>query len=204
MANEIVGRFAPAPTGPLHLGSLVAAVGSYLFARSAGGRWLVRIEDLDTLRAVPGADGEILEALDRYGLVWDGDPQYQSRRTSLYDAALARLRASQSVFDCSAPVRICNAPGPLLSQRIRAGSSTPERAGMGCQRGRRRERFDFASTGRSLHSTTWFMDASRKSFHRSPAISSSSARTASSHISWQLSSMMPNRASRRLFAGLTC
>ncbi len=100
MANEIVGRFAPAPTGPLHLGSLVAAVGSYLFARAAGGRWLVRIEDLDTPRAVPGADGEILEALDRYGLVWDGDPQYQSRRTPLYDAALALLRASGSVFDC--------------------------------------------------------------------------------------------------------
>ena len=100
MASPNVGRFAPAPTGPLHLGSLVAAVGSYLFARAAGGRWLVRIEDLDTLRVVRGADGEILEALNRYGLAWDGDPQYQSRRTALYDAALAHLRGSARLFDC--------------------------------------------------------------------------------------------------------
>ena len=94
---NIVGRFAPSPTGPLHFGSLVAAVGSWLFARAAGGRWLVRIEDLDTARVVPGSEQEILAALEKYGLEWDGEVVRQSERTALYDAALARL----PVYDCA-------------------------------------------------------------------------------------------------------
>lgn len=94
------GRFAPSPTGPLHLGSLVAAVGSWLFARSAGGEWLVRMEDLDGPRVVPGAADEILRALERYGLSWDGEVAVQSERTGLYEAALARLRAARLAYDC--------------------------------------------------------------------------------------------------------
>src|SRR5882762_1081271 len=96
-----IGRFAPSPTGPLHLGSLVAAVGSWLFARREGGRWLVRMEDLDTPRVVAGSADEILHALERYGLTWDDDVDYQSRRTRLYDDALARLRARNLVYDCA-------------------------------------------------------------------------------------------------------
>lgn len=95
-----VGRFAPSPTGPLHLGSLVAAVGSWLFARKDGGRWLVRLEDLDTPRVVRGSEEEILEALVRYGLEWDGEVVRQSERTRLYDEALAALRVRGQVFDC--------------------------------------------------------------------------------------------------------
>jgi glutamyl-Q tRNA(Asp) synthetase len=95
------GRFAPSPTGPLHLGSLVAAVGSWLFARREGGRWLVRMEDLDTPRVVPGAADEILHALERYGLTWDGEVVYQSQRIALYDDALATLRAQNLVYDCA-------------------------------------------------------------------------------------------------------
>lgn len=98
---NVVGRFAPSPTGPLHFGSLVAAVGSWLFARAAGGRWLVRIEDLDTVRVVRGSEEEILEALRRYGLTWDGEIVRQSQRTALYDAALARLRARGLAYDCA-------------------------------------------------------------------------------------------------------
>jgi glutamyl-Q tRNA(Asp) synthetase len=98
--GDAVGRFAPSPTGPLHLGSLVAAVGSWLFARRSGGRWLVRMEDLDTPRVVPGADAEILAALARYGLCWDGEPVYQSRRLALYEDALRRLRERGLVYDC--------------------------------------------------------------------------------------------------------
>lgn len=96
----MTGRFAPSPTGPLHLGSLVAAVGSWLFARRAGGRWLVRMEDLDRPRVVPGSAEEILEALRRYGLEWDGDVVYQSQRTTLYETALAQLREKGLVYDC--------------------------------------------------------------------------------------------------------
>jgi len=94
-------RFAPSPTGPLHLGSLVAAVGSWLFARRENGRWLVRMEDLDTPRVVPGSAEEILAALRRYGLEWDGEVVYQSQRTSLYEAALAALRKKDLVYDCA-------------------------------------------------------------------------------------------------------
>jgi glutamyl-Q tRNA(Asp) synthetase len=95
-----IGRFAPSPTGPLHFGSLVAAVASWLFARSAGGRWLVRMEDIDTPRVVPGSADEILAALRRYGLEWDGEVVRQSERTGLYAAAVAALRASGLVYDC--------------------------------------------------------------------------------------------------------
>src|SRR6185369_13886711 len=97
---EVTGRFAPSPTGPLHLGSLVAALGSWLFARRAGGRWLVRMEDLDAPRVVPGSAEEILEALRRYELHWDGEVVFQSRRTALYDAAIDVLRSKNLVYDC--------------------------------------------------------------------------------------------------------
>jgi glutamyl-Q tRNA(Asp) synthetase len=86
------GRFAPSPSGPLHFGSLVAALASWLDARAAGGRWLVRIEDLDQPRVQPGAADDILRTLERLGLYWDGDVVFQSRRTSLYEQALSRLR----------------------------------------------------------------------------------------------------------------
>jgi len=85
------GRFAPSPSGPLHMGSLIAALASWLDARAAGGRWLVRIEDLDRPRCVPGADQEILRCLAQLGLDWDGDVVYQSERLPLYRAALERL-----------------------------------------------------------------------------------------------------------------
>ena len=87
-----VGRFAPSPTGPLHFGSLVAALASWLDARAARGRWLVRIEDLDAPRTQPGAAQEILGTLGRLGLEWDGEPVFQSKRTGVYEAALHELR----------------------------------------------------------------------------------------------------------------
>ena len=87
------GRFAPSPTGPLHAGSLVAALASWLDARAHRGQWLVRIEDVDRLRCVPGADAEILRQLAACGLLPDAPPQRQSRREALYQAALDRLIA---------------------------------------------------------------------------------------------------------------
>lgn len=96
-----VGRFAPSPTGPLHFGSLVAAAASWLDARRAGGRWLVRMEDLDAPRVVAGAADTILRQLEACGLAWDGEVESQSRRIALYEAALARLAPHVYACACS-------------------------------------------------------------------------------------------------------
>jgi glutamyl-Q tRNA(Asp) synthetase len=96
----VTGRFAPSPTGPLHAGSLVAALGSWLDARAQGGRWLVRIEDVDTPRCLPGMDRVILQQLDTLGLAPDEPPLYQSTRGDAYRQALDTLRASGWAYDC--------------------------------------------------------------------------------------------------------
>ena len=101
VGRKPLGRFAPSPTGPLHLGSLLAAVGSYLDARAAGGRWLVRIEDLDTPRVVPGCADQQLRILESFGFEWDGDVLYQSTRREAYRDAMANLAASGRTFRCS-------------------------------------------------------------------------------------------------------
>jgi len=95
-----VGRFAPSPTGPLHFGSLVAAVGSYLEARAHGGQWLVRIEDIDPPREVAGASDLILRTLEAYGFEWDGTVLYQSRRDEVYHDTLARLLETGLAYRC--------------------------------------------------------------------------------------------------------
>lgn len=95
-----VGRFAPSPTGPLHFGSLAAAVGSYCDARAAGGRWLVRMEDIDPPRAMPGASELILRQLGGYGFEPDGAVLYQHDRSPAYDEALAQLARQGDVFWC--------------------------------------------------------------------------------------------------------
>src|SRR4249919_1859637 len=95
------GRFAPSPTGPLHFGSLVAAVGSWADARARGGEWLVRMEDLDPPRVVPGAADDILHSLEALGLEWDGPAVRQSERGEAYRAALDRLRDRGALFACA-------------------------------------------------------------------------------------------------------
>jgi len=115
------GRFAPSPTGPLHFGSLVAAVGSYLDARANGGEWLVRIEDIDAPRTVSGASEGILRTLEGFGFEWDGEVVFQSRRLDLYHAALVHLQLAGLVYPCScsrseiaASASRCSIDGGLL------------------------------------------------------------------------------------------
>ena len=97
---DYIGRFAPSPTGPLHAGSLVAALASWLDAKAHGGQWLVRMEDVDTPRCIPGADQTILQQLAACGLYPDAPPVYQSQRSSLYQNALDQLIAQSLAYPC--------------------------------------------------------------------------------------------------------
>ena len=117
------GRFAPSPTGALHLGSLLTAVGSYLDARGAGGEWLVRIEDVDRAREVEGAADAILRTLERFGLDWDGPVLHQSARSEAYRAALETLAGLGLTYNCS------------CSRSDLGAAETPERRYPGTCRG---------------------------------------------------------------------
>ena len=99
--SAYVGRFAPSPTGPLHAGSLVAALASCLDARARHGRWLLRIEDLDAPREMPGAAGAIIDTLARLGFRHDGGIVFQSRRGDTYRQAFERLAAAGHVYPCA-------------------------------------------------------------------------------------------------------
>lgn len=115
---KYTGRFAPTPTGPLHFGSLIAAVASYCDARSVGGQWLLRMEDLDPPREMPGAARRIIEQLKAYGFEWDGDVLFQSSRLHAYHDAITALQTAGHVFWCNCSrselARHANTPGNLM------------------------------------------------------------------------------------------
>src|SRR5262245_19791321 len=115
------GRFAPSPTGPLHFGSLVAALASYMEAKHAKGKWLLRIEDLDKPREQAGAADAILRALDVLGLHWDGAVEYQSRRSDFYRRALERLKDHTYPCGCSRG-EIADSALAIDGARVYAGS----------------------------------------------------------------------------------
>lgn len=137
MSPPYTGRFAPSPTGPLHAGSLVAALASWLDARAHRGRWLLRTEDVDTPRCVAGADGEILRQLAALGLVADAPPLWQSARAGAYAAALQRLAEAELAYPCGCSRRAVDdalaAAGrrpPRHGERIYPGTCRPERGGL--------------------------------------------------------------------------
>ncbi len=111
-----IGRFAPSPTGPLHLGSLFAALASFLQARAKKGKWLLRIDDLDSFRNVPGASDTILKTLEAFGLYWDDAVFYQSHKTSHYKTALLQLDQQQLLYPC-----ICTRKGLIQYHKQRPG-----------------------------------------------------------------------------------
>jgi glutamyl-Q tRNA(Asp) synthetase len=128
-----VGRFAPSPTGPLHFGSLVAAVASYLQARTHEGRWLLRVEDIDPPREQPGASARIIEALERYGFEWDGDVSFQSRSRPAHDEAVERLLDQGMAYPCGCSRKdLADAPrgalGTIYPGNCRAGCEATETA----------------------------------------------------------------------------
>lgn len=153
MKNEVShyrGRFAPSPTGPLHFGSLVAAVGSYLDAKFRHGEWLVRMEDLDPPRVVAGAADDILRTLEAFGLYWDGAVMYQSRRGEAYRAALDQLQRHEVLYPCN------------CSRREIADSALAASAGLvyrgHCRSGMRQERAEHALRVRTGNAPIRFYD----------------------------------------------
>lgn len=128
-SRRYVGRYAPSPTGPLHFGSLVAAVASYLDARSQDGAWLLRMEDLDKPREMPGAADDILRTLTAFGFEWDGKVLYQSQREQAYQATLDRLIDLNLVYPCNCSRRDVTAiahagiEGPVYPGTCRLGMS---------------------------------------------------------------------------------
>ena len=128
---QYVGRFAPSPTGPLHFGSLLAAVASYLQARANNGLWLLRIEDIDPPREQPGADKLIIDALEAYGFAWDGPICYQSRNTERHEALVRELRSADLAYPCACSRRdLAGMPrgplGPVYPGTCRAGCDADE------------------------------------------------------------------------------
>lgn len=118
--RRYVGRFAPSPTGPLHFGSLIAALGSYLQAKAHGGKWLLRIEDIDPPREVPGSADAILRALDAFGLAWDEPVLYQSSRLPAYREAVDRLLAAGQAYRCQCSrQQVAQMPGGIYSGQCR-------------------------------------------------------------------------------------
>lgn len=108
-----IGRFAPSPSGPLHFGSLIAAVGSYLQAKSQHGQWLLRIEDIDTPRVQAGADSAIMRTLEAYGLYWDGPVVYQSQRLARYQHVFSELQQRGILYGCQCSRRDISSAGGI-------------------------------------------------------------------------------------------
>ncbi|MGK2915404.1 MAG: tRNA glutamyl-Q(34) synthetase GluQRS [Porticoccaceae bacterium] len=127
MALRYIGRFAPSPSGPLHFGSLLTATASFLDARSQQGNWLIRIEDIDPPREMPGAADTILHQLDKHGLRWDGPVLYQRHRVDAYADALDQLHAAGITYACTCNRHRIQALDGRYDGHCRSARGSPER-----------------------------------------------------------------------------
>lgn len=180
------GRFAPSPTGPLHFGSLITALGSYLDAKHHNGTWLVRMEDLDSPRTIPGAADTILHSLESIGLHWDETVIYQSRRIADYDAALHKLNSIGMAYLCCctrkeiADSTLHGIEGHIYPGTCRNGLPALARGVLG----------ECVQTTCSLHSMTHYRGTSVSAWNVISEISLSNVQMACSLINSQLSWMM--------------
>lgn len=128
MPSPYLGRFAPSPSGPLHFGSLVCALASYLDAKQQGGQWHLRIEDIDPPREVPGAAERIVRSLEQHGLGWDGPVLWQSQRSTQYEAVLEDLRRAGHIYPCSCTRKRLESLGHRYDGYCRQHPATPPAA----------------------------------------------------------------------------
>ncbi len=141
------GRFAPSPSGNLHFGSLCTALASYLQARKNNGRWLLRIDDLDPPREVPGAADSILATLDAHGLHWDGDVLYQSKQQDLYNSVLAWMQGQGAIYACSCTRKRIQGIGGTYDGHCRELDLEPSQAALQCNQLALRLRNQFGIAG---------------------------------------------------------
>ncbi|CDI93282.1 glutamyl-Q tRNA(Asp) synthetase [Pseudomonas aeruginosa PA38182] len=193
MTSSYVGRFAPTPSGYLHFGSLVAAVASYLDARAVGGRWLVRMEDLDPPREVPGAQQAILETLERYGFEWDGAVERQSERFPDYAAVVEQLLRSGLAYACTCSRKQLEGFAGIYP----ASAATPGTPA-------RMRRSACACRSWNIASSTACRAKSASISAARSAILSSSAAMASTPTNWRWCWTTPGRASPTSSAAPTC
>ena len=188
-----IGRFAPSPTGLLHIGSLLTAVASYADARSRGGKWLVRMEDLDPPREMAGAAEHILRTLEAFGFEWDGAVAYQSRRYAIYEAALGRLKDEGLVYPCYCSRKdwqaaaSAGADGFVYSGRCRNPADRPSETG-------KQPHGASACPTKPSVSMMKSSDIMRRIWRATSAISYCCGRTAIGHTSLPWSPTTPNRA----------
>ena len=185
-----VGRFAPSPTGPLHYGSLVAALASFLDARHAGGKWLLRIDDLDPPRESIDAPQEILRQLLALGLQWDLEVLYQSARLNSYDVALESIQPFTFPCTCSRKSVPNVYPGTCRLKRIIRSLAN-------------RMQFDSKYPSKAYQSMTEALVYTLGIWKRKLATSSLSARMDFTHTSWRLSLMTSTTPSPILSEGMT-
>ena len=172
--SHYIGRFAPSPSGELHFGSLIAALGSYLQARARQGKWLVRIEDIDPPREVPGAAETILRQLEHYGLHWDDDVLWQSQRHDAYRERLAWLYEQGLSYYCTCTRARIQSVGGVYDGHCRTLNNGPENAAV-----RIRQRSPVT------HFTDYSPAKSTPTNVLPVKISSSTAATACSPITWR-------------------
>lgn len=153
--SHYIGRFAPSPSGELHFGSLIAALGSYLQARARQGKWLVRIEDIDPPREVPGAAETILRQLEHYGLHWDDEVLWQSTRHEAYRERLAWLRAQGLSYNCTCTRARIQSAGGVYDGHCRTLNNGPENAAVRILQRSPVTRFHDLLSGRFMPMNVW-------------------------------------------------
>lgn len=200
---DYIGRFAPSPTGLLHIGSLLTAVASYADARSHGGKWLLRMEDLDPPREMTGAADHILHTLEQFGFEWDDEVAYQSQRHHLYRAALDELIENNHVYPCTCSRKMWQSQARVGVDGLVYNGACSQKIFSGCLKIKMwHGAFAFPIKSLNLKMKLWVV--TRKISRKTLAILCCAARTVFGRINWRWWLMIFIKGLRILCVGRIC